>query len=75
MNHVQLIGIVAFAAVLTGCETTEQTAGQGNQERKRLAQIQQENAQAAQSDESERNLWNAEQDILLSGTNPAIRYR
>ena len=74
MKHVQLIGVVAWAAILVSCETTQQ-AGQGNQEVKRLAAIQQEQQEAAQMDESERNLWNAQQDVLLTGTNPATRYR
>jgi hypothetical protein len=74
MKHLHFIGLMVFAASLMSCETT-QTAGQGNQEIKRLAAIQQEEQEAAQVDESERNLWNAQQDILLTGTNPATRYR
>ena len=74
MKHLHFIGPVIFAAFLMSCETT-QTAGQGNQEIKRLAAIQQEEQEAAQVDESERNLWNAQQDVLLTGTNPATRYR
>jgi hypothetical protein len=45
----------------------------GNQEQKRLAQIQREQAEDTQ-DESERNLWNAHQDQLNTGTNPAIPF-
>jgi len=26
-------------------------------------------------DESDRNLWNAHQDLLYTGTNPAVPYR
>jgi hypothetical protein len=29
----------------------------------------------AQMDEADRNLWNAHQDLLNTGTNPAIPYR
>jgi hypothetical protein len=74
MKLLQLVSLIAGAAVLVGCETT-QTTGTGNQEQKRLAAIQQEQQEAAQMDESERNLWNAHQDQLNTGTNPAIPYR
>jgi len=47
----------------------------GNQERKRLAAIQQQQQEDAQMDESDRNLWNAHQDLLYTGTNPAVSYR
>ena len=67
-----LVSLIAGAAILTGCETTK-TAGQGNQERKRLAALQAEAAQP-QPDESDRNLWNAQVDNLNRGTNPSIRY-
>ena len=62
---------MAVAAVLFGCETT-QTGGMGNQEQKRLAQIQREQQENAQYDESDINLWNAHQDLLVKGTNPMI---
>jgi hypothetical protein len=74
MKPLQLVGLIASAALFVSCETT-QTTGMGNQERKRLAAIQQEEQQAAQVDESDRNLWNAQQDVLYSGTNPAVLYR
>jgi hypothetical protein len=47
----------------------------GNQEQKRLAAIQQQQQEDAQMDESDRNLWNAHQDLLYTGTNPAVPYR
>jgi hypothetical protein len=74
MKYLQLIGLIACAAILISCETT-QTAGMGNQERKRLAAIQQQQQEDAQMDESDRNLWNAQQDLLYTGTNPAVPYR
>jgi hypothetical protein len=74
MKLLQLIGLIVGAAVLIGCETT-QTTGMGNQEQKRLAAIQQQQQEAAQMDEADRNLWNAHQDQLNTGTNPAIPYR
>jgi hypothetical protein len=74
MKHLQLIGLIVCGAILIGCETT-QTAGMGNQERKRLATIQQQQQEDAQIDESDRNLWNAHQDLLYTGTNPAVPYR
>jgi hypothetical protein len=74
MKLLQFVGLIACVALFVGCETT-QTAGTGNQEQKRLAAIQKEQAEGAQMDESERNLWNAHQDQLYTGSNPAIPYR
>ena len=73
MKNFQLVGLIASAAFFVSCETT-QTTGMGNQEQKRLAAIQQQD-EAAQMDEADRNLWNAHQDQLNTGTNPAIPYR
>jgi hypothetical protein len=74
MKHLQLVGLLGWTAFLISCETT-QTTGMGNQEQKRLAAIQQQQQEGAQMDESNRNLWNAQQDVLYSGTNPAVPYR
>ena len=74
MKHLQLIGLLGWMALLIGCETTE-TTGMGNQEQKRLAAIQRQQQEDAQMDESDRNLWNAHQDLLYTGTNPAVPYR
>jgi hypothetical protein len=69
MKRLQLITMIACLAFVVGCESTD-TTGTGNQERKRLAAVQQQ-AQQAQPDESEQNLWNAQQDILNRDGNPA----
>jgi hypothetical protein len=74
MKQLQLIGMIAAAAILVSCETT-QTTGMGNQEQKRLAAIQQQQQENAQMDEADRNLWNSHQDLLNTGTNPAVPYR
>jgi hypothetical protein len=74
MKHFQLVALLGWTAFLISCETT-QTTGMGNQEQKRLAAIQQQQQEAAQMDEADRNLWNAHQDQLNTGTNPAIPYR
>jgi hypothetical protein len=74
MKPLQLMGLLAFAALFVSCETTQPT-GMGNQEQKRLAAIQQQQQEASQMDEGDRNLWNAHQDQLNTGTNPAIPYR
>ena len=73
MKPLQLVSLIAAAAILVGCETT-QTTGVENQEQKRLAQIQREQQENAQYDESDINLWNAHQDLLVSGTNPMIPF-
>jgi Mg2+/citrate symporter len=74
MKPLQLVGLIASVALFVSCETTQPT-GMGNQEQKRLAAIQQQQQEAAQMDEADRNLWNAHQDQLNTGTNPAIPYR
>jgi hypothetical protein len=74
MKPLQFVGLIASVALFVSCETT-QTTGMGNQEQKRLAAIQKEQQEAAQMDEADRNLWNAHQDQLNTGTNPAIPYR
>ena len=69
-QHVTLIAVVAL---LVGCETTNET-GMGNQERKRMDQIQRQQAEATQYDESDINLWNSEQRRIVNQSNPAIKY-
>jgi hypothetical protein len=72
MKHSQLVSLIAGAALVVGCEST-QTAGEGTQEQKRLAALQEQRSQQ-QGDESEQNLQNAQADLINRGTNPAIRY-
>jgi hypothetical protein len=74
MKQLQLVALIVAMAVGVGCETTNQTAGTGNQEQKRLAQLQRQQQDLAQYDESDQNLWNAQVDLLNRGTNPAIKY-
>jgi hypothetical protein len=74
MKELQLVALIAAIAACLGCETTDQTAGMGNQEQKRLAQLQRQQQNLAQYDESEQNLWNSQVDVLNRGTNPAIKY-
>jgi len=74
MKTLQLVGLIAAVALFVSCETTQPT-GMGNQEQKRLAAIQQQQQEDAQMDESDRNLWNAHQDLLYTGTNPAVPFR
>jgi len=74
MKQLRLVSVIASTAILVSCETI-QTTGMGNQEQKRLASIQQQQQEDAQMDESDRNLWNAHQDLLYTGTNPAVPYR
>ena len=69
MNPLQILALVVFGALLVGCEST-QTAGMGNQERKRLAAVQQQEQQS-QADETEQNLRSAQQNTLNRDSNPA----
>ena len=73
MKLLQFVGLIASVALFVSCETTQPT-GMGNQEQKRLAAIQSEQAEGAQMDESERNLWNAQQDQMNTGSNPMIPF-
>ena len=73
MKQLQLVTFAGALAFLISCETTK-TAGTGNQEQKRLAQIQREQQETAQYDESDINLWNAHQDEISKGTSPMIPY-
>ena len=74
MKPLQLVALAVTAALLIGCETTNQANGMGNQEQKRLAQIQRQQQEAAQYDETDVNLWNSQVDVLNRGTNPAIKF-
>ena len=74
MKQLQLVLFIVCGAILISCETT-QTTGMGNQEQKRMAALQRQQVEDAQIDESDRNLWNAHQDQLYTGTNPAVLYR
>ena len=68
----QFISLICCGAFFAGCEST-QTAGEGNQEKKRLAAVQQQEQQP-QPDESEKNLWNAQQDKLNRDSNQLRSY-
>lgn len=72
MNPFQFIALIACLAAVTGCESTG-TAGMGNQERKRLAAVQQ-HEQQPRLDETEQNLWSAQQNLLNRDGNPARGY-
>ena len=72
MKRLQVIGLLACAVVLIGCETTTKTAEMGNQERKHLAAVQEQ--QQARADEGEQNLWSAQQNRMNRDSNPAVRY-
>ena len=74
MKQLQLVALIGCAMFLVSCETTQPT-GMGNQEQKRLAALERQQAEDVRMDDSERNLWNAHQDLLTTGTNPAIPYR
>ena len=72
MKLVQLIGLIVCAIFFASCQTT-QTAGRGNAEAKRLAALRQRQQEERQMDEAQKNLWNAQQDILNRDGNPIGR--
>ena len=69
MKHLQLLGLIVCAGFFVSCEDT-QTAGKGNAEAKRAAALQERQQQEQQMDESQKNLSNAQQDILKRDGNP-----
>jgi hypothetical protein len=78
MRYIQLLAVVACAApFLVSCESTdlsEHRRPAGNQEAQRIATAQQEQQQEPDVDESKRNLWNAQHDILMRDSNPNTRF-
>jgi hypothetical protein len=78
MNRLQLLALAACVApLLVSCESTDvgaHRAASGNQEAKRIAALEQERQQAAEVDEAQRNLWNAQHDILTRDGNPNLRF-
>jgi len=72
MKPLQFIGPMACLAFFVSCETTQTTA-MGNQERKRLAALQQEQQQP-QPDEAQQNLWSAQQNAMNTDGSPMRRY-
>ena len=74
MKQLQLVALIAAGSLVVACETIDQNASMGNQEQKRLAQIERQKQESAQYTEDEINLWNAQVDVLNRGTNPATRY-
>jgi hypothetical protein len=73
MRSPQILSAMLGLVCLASCETTT-TAGKGNQESKRLAAKQQQLQQRAQTDESQANLWTAQENNLNRDGNPGRRY-
>jgi hypothetical protein len=76
MKNLQLIGLIVCATFLASCETTEtagNTGARGNAEEKRLAALEERRQLESQMDESQKNLWNAQQDILNRDGDPIGR--
>lgn len=71
MKLLRNLGLVLSLALLAGCESTD-TANGGNQEAKRRAALQQEQ-QVQQPDETQRNLWNTQQDRMNRDGTPIGR--
>lgn len=72
MKYLQLTGLILCAVSFAGCETT-QNAGPGNTEVKRIAALDERRQEEAHMDESQKNLWNAQQDILNRDGDPTVR--
>ena len=73
MKHLQFIGLIACASFFIGCTSTR-TTGPGNQELKRMAALEKERQQSAEIDERQRNLWNAQHDIITRDGNASNHY-
>jgi hypothetical protein len=77
MKTIQLIGLVLGAAFFASCESTQTTGNtgvRGNAEAKRVAVLEERRQEEAHMDESQKNLWNAQQDILNRDGDPTGRY-
>ncbi|HJX25859.1 MAG TPA: hypothetical protein VJ252_06860 [Chthoniobacterales bacterium] len=77
MKLIQLIGLILGATLFASCETTQTTGNtgpRGNAEAKRVAVLEERRQEEAHMDESQKNLWNAQQDILNRDGDPTGRY-
>ncbi|MEY2545304.1 MAG: hypothetical protein QOG48_421 [Verrucomicrobiota bacterium] len=78
MNRLQLLALVMCCGpLLVSCESTDLASHHrpaGNQEAKRIAAAEQEQQQTAEVDEAQRNLWNAQHDVLTRDGNPNLRF-
>jgi hypothetical protein len=69
MEHFRMLGLIVCAAFFVSCQSA-QTAKQTTLEQKQRAALRELQAKPRMN-ESESNLWNAQQDVLNRGTNPA----
>ena len=77
MKYLRLVGWVACAGLIAGCESTE-TAGNSNAaEQRALARKRAAQAEAAEHtprDEAQQNLWNAQHNVVNRDGNPMLGY-
>jgi hypothetical protein len=71
MKATLLAAVFGCAVLLGGCETTDKTGG--SQEAKRRAEIERHRQQQP-IDQSDANLWNAQQNVLNRDSNPTRSY-
>ena len=71
MNMIRVLTLAGSAALLFSCETTDISGG--NQEAKRRAEIERQKHQQP-VDESQANLWDAQNDRLNRDSNPLRAY-
>jgi hypothetical protein len=74
MKHLYLVALLACAVLFVSCQSTKTAGARGNQEAKRMAALEQERAEEEKTDEAQRNLWNAQHDILTRDGNAASHY-
>ena len=73
MKHRRLIGWVACAGLLAGCESTDMAGNSNGAEQRSLARKRAAQAEAAEHtphDEAQQNLWSAQQNLLNRDGNP-----
>ena len=71
MKAISLAALISCAVLLAACETTDKTGG--SQEAKRRAAIERHRQQQP-IDQSDANLWNAQQNVLNRDSNPTRSY-
>jgi len=73
MKAISLATLFGCIILLTACETTDSSSAGGSQEAKRRAAIERRRQQGP-IDDSDANLWRAQENVLNRDSNPTRAY-
>ena len=76
MKPLQVVGLTVGLALFASCESTDMADNRkqtGSQEAKHIAAEQRQRQESAETTEAQRNLWNAQHDILTRDGNAAAK--